>query len=174
MSLKLYEIKNEYLRELNLLDQIINDLKPEDDAVEHTKEIIDTLLLDMEFDFDEKVKNLAAYILNLQGEVNAMKEYESNMYKRRKRAEDKIEGIKNYIKENMNSIGKKKVIGTEFNVVIKECKWSVEIIDSEKIPDEFFITKIERVIDNSKLGKTLESFPVQGAALKENYSLTIK
>jgi len=164
MSIKLYEIKNEYLEALDHLN-CLNNI---------SNEIVSDSLAAINQSLEEKVKNIAGYIKNLEAEAIAMKQYEDNMNKKRKAIENKIQSIKNYIKENMIACGITKIDSPELNILIKRCKSSPLIIDESKIPKEFYKIKTEEVLDKNKLMDVLEYEKIDGVEIQENYSLTIK
>lgn len=164
MSIKLYEIKNEYLEALDSL----NNMAEIDQA------IIEDSMMAINQSLEEKIKNIAAYIKNLEAEAEAMKQYENNMNKKRKAVENKIQSIKNYIKVNMIACGITKIDSPEFNILIKRCKPSPLITDESKIPKEFYEVKYEEVLNKNKLMDALEYEQIEGVEIQENFSLTIK
>lgn len=164
MSIKLYEIKNEYLEALDSL----NNMAEIDQA------IIEDSMMVINQSLEEKIKNIAAYIKNLEAEAEAMKQYENNMNKKRKAVENKIQSIKNYIKVNMIACGITKIDSPEFNILIKRCKPSPLITDESKIPKEFYEVKYEEVLNKNKLMDALEYEQIEGVEIQENFSLTIK
>lgn len=164
MWLKLYEIKNEYLEALDSLNEMTT----------LDKEAFSNSMAAINQSLEEKVKNIAGYIKNLEAEAIAMKQYEDNMNKKRKAIENKIQSIKTYIKTNMVACGITKIDSPELNILIKRCKSSPSIIDESKIPQEFYTTKIEQVLDKNKLMDALEHEKIEGVEIQENYSLTIK
>lgn len=95
--MKLYELAVQF-RELQ--DML------EDENVD--VEVIQNTLEGIEFEFTEKVENIAKLIKGLEAEEKAIKEEEERLSKRRKALENKREWLKQYLMENMQKVVKRK------------------------------------------------------------------
>lgn len=169
MQLKLYEIKNEYLEAINALNEI-EGLTPE---------ILDDTLLPFKDSINVKITNIAAYIKNLEFEVDAMKQYEDNMNKKRKTLENKILGIRNYIKSNMVECGINKISSPEFNITLKSAADHVVIDDENNVFNNILPRYIRAKqileVDKQLIKHDIDSGEkVYGAHLEKSYALTIK
>ncbi len=165
MGLKLYEIKNEYLEAINALNEI-EGLTPD---------ILADTLSPFKDSLSVKITNIAAYIKNLEFEVEAMKQYEDSMNKKRKTLENKILGIKNYIKSNMVECGIDKISSPEFNITLKAASNRVVIDDEKNILPKYIRVKQILEVDKSLIKHDIDSGEeVYGAHLEKSYALTIK
>ena len=80
--------------------------------------------------------------------------------------------INDSIKDFMIQNDKKEIAGTDYTFKLAGAAPKVEIVDESKIVDVYKVTKTEVRIDLKKIGDELKSgIPVDGAVLKENYSL---
>lgn len=158
--MKLYEIANEYRSVFDQLSEItdLND------------EIINDTLSPVKADFNDKAISLTSYFRNLEAEANAIKEAESMMSHRRKFIEKKIENLKKYLKSQMKATGITKISCPYFSVTLSKTKPKVDILDSNKIPEDFMKTVIKKEPDKDKI---LKSGGCEGAEILENYSLRI-
>lgn len=163
--MKLYEITNEYV---SLLDEL-NDIEDLDkDAIENT-------LSPLSHDIKEKSINIAAWIKNLEAEAKAMGSYIKSMQARKKSVENKIAGVKDYLRYNMNFSGIKKITSAEFSISLGAESVSVKIVDENKIPIEF-CRKVEYLEPDKELIKEAiqGGVDIPGAVIVYTKRLTIK
>jgi len=157
----LYEITENYRRALSELSDI------EDLPEEAIKDTLDAIAGEAQV----KGRAVAAYFLNLDAEVAAMKEAERRMAERRKSAEARVESLKKYLLENMLELGIQKIECPEFEVSLRLNPLSVEIYDEKAIPNEFWREKIVREVDK----KCIKDFGgCDGARIIQKYRLAIK
>ena len=164
--MEIYQIKTEYREAFRQLEQM--------DGV--TPEMISDTLSHLSADFEEEALALAAYIKNLEIEVESMKDYESNMKERRRKQEERIEDIKYQLKDAMAKTGFKKINGIELSVAIRESeKGRVKIIDEKLLDDKFFD---ETIIRKPNLNRTRDALnsgeEVIGAEFEKTTTLIIK
>lgn len=144
---KLYEIANEYAQLLN------EDLPPE---------LLADTIEAFEGEYTDKVKNLLALIKNEQMMVDALKAESKNLKDRASAIESKIESIKQYIIESMNTLDKKKLTAGIHTLTVRAPSMSVQIDDVDKLPSEFvqYITEVKPdknlIKEKLKLGQSID------------------
>ena len=138
--MQLYEISNQYQEAFNQLQEMELD--------EQT--ISDSLSL-IQDDFDSKAVNVAGFIKNLEVDIKAMKEAEEAIYARRKAVEDKIYNIKEYLKSNMERCGSTYIHHPQFDIKLKKCPPSIEVLNEEIIPKEYLRKIISAVPDKNRI-----------------------
>lgn len=83
--------------------------------------------------------------------------------------------MKDRIKEAMILMESSKIDGDAYTFQMSRCAPSLDVIDEDEIPDHFFITKSESVLDKEALKKALEDGQfVRGAKLAGGFRLDMK
>lgn len=116
--MKLYEIKNEYLQLLELIEQ-----------GEIPEEAIADTLQSVEGDINEKIDNIACFIKSLNAEAQAIKEEAKALNERAKAKENKAETLKSYIYDTMKEIEKDKIETSRNILSIRKSPASVYLDD---------------------------------------------
>ena len=144
---------------------------------EDLQEAIDKVALDL----DTKIENIGCYIKNLEAEVEAFKKEEDNLEKRRKSAENKIEGLKKYLNGYLsacypNDSDRAKWKFKSPKVVLGYRKsTSVEVPDIEKLDKKYLKVTTKVDPDKKAIGEAIKNGEdVQGAFLKQKINLNIK
>lgn len=155
--MKLYEITEAY----NNLDEL-----------EETEEI--TKYLDLiQDEFNQKSENIVKFIKNIEADSKALKDEEKRLADKRKSLENKTKWLKYYLQNNMERLGNKKIKAGIFNLNIQKNPPSVNVVDEEKIADDYFV--IERKLDKKKLKDDLkDGKEIDGAELVQGESLRIR
>jgi hypothetical protein len=163
--MKLYEIKTEYQQALHDLQQI-EDVTPQ---------LIEDSLACIQARFEDKALAVAAYIKNLESEVEQMSDYLLKMKGRIDTQENKIERLREYLKHNMVALEIKKIHGVEFDVKVRKANFSVAIDYYDDLGDEWYRKKTVKTIDKEALKAALENgMQINGVRLEQGISLTIK
>ena len=167
MNLSLYQIADQYLLDIQMLQE-----KDWDDQT-----FADTLE-SLSGDLETKATNVAMFIKNLDASANAIKEAEAQMNARRKAIENKAEKIREYLLENMQRTGIKKIECLYFKIAIRDNPESL-IVDSEiaNIPNEYYrqLPPPEPVLDKVALKKDLQlGIVVDGCRLERKQRIEIK
>jgi hypothetical protein len=164
MNLSLYQVSNEYRT-------AFDDLLERED--EFPAEVIADTLEGLAGNVQEKSINVAAYYKNLKTEIEAMKDYEKNMKKRRIIAENKAVRLINYLKDNMEMCGINKITGPEFTLSIRKSPDSVHVDDLQSIPSEYLNTVVSA--NKIKIKEALKSgCDIIGVHLESGSNLIIK
>lgn len=117
----------------------------------------------LEYDFESKVDNLACVYKNHEAEARAIKEEEEKLAARRKTLETRAKQVKEYLLEQMQRVGKKKVETGRNVVSLRATPGSVAVADTQALyqlrPDLFRVKEPEadktRIREELKAGKEL-------------------
>lgn len=171
----LYEISDK-------LDVLINEaFDIETGELYETQEELDKAIDECELDLDTKIENIGCFIKNLEADIDMLKKEEDNLKKRRKSAENKIEGLKKYLNGYLTAV---------YPIDADRAKWkfktprvilgyrkssSVEVPDIEKLDKEFIKVKTEVSADKTGIKNAIkEGKEVKGAFIKENINLNVR
>ena len=160
--MKLYEIMADYEKLASM------DMESDGDT-----EAFLELLKTLEGTFDQKAENYCKLIYNLSCEAEAFREEKERLGKKQKALENRAENIKKYLKYEAGKIietGAIRKVGL-FTIGIRLNPESLEVIDEESIPDEYFETLIvlnkDKVKDSLKNGEIIEGVQLtRGTSLR--------
>lgn len=166
MDLALYQIADQYLKDIETLQAMDIDEQTFADTLES-----------MSGDFELKAQNVTMFVQNLEASANAIKDAERKMAERRKAIENKVERIKEYLKVNMQKTGITKIECPYFVISLRNNPESVDVINMDLIPSEYF--KIPDMpppqLDKAELKKAIQAgAQVEGARLIRTQSIQIK
>lgn len=143
-----------------------------------TGEVLEEALQEIsnrEEDFDNKAVAVAAYIKNLSAEATAIGEAMKGMDARYISLTLKVSRLSRYLKENMESVGKDKISCPYFDIKVKLCPVSVNIVDESIIPEAYIKCKETYSIDKMAIKHALSNgLEVPGADFITNRRLEIK
>lgn len=160
--MKLYELTQNYL---NLLDLLDNPEVP--------KEIIENALEEVEGNFEDKAENIVKLIRSVEAEVKAYKDEEDRLSTRRKTLENKVISLKEYLESSLKAIGKQEIKGKLFTLKIQRNAPSVVIDDYNTIPKEYL--KVVEEVDKKKIKEDLKNgVDIPGVKLEATESLRIR
>lgn len=161
---KLYDIAERYRNILDLIEE--EDFEGVD---------LQFALNQISDEFETKADNIVFLMKEIQADVDAIKNEELRLAKRRKTLENNAQGIKDYLEQMMRLADKKKFKTTLNSFSIQKTKASVVIVDENLVPDTFKtyeqVCKIDKVEIYNAVKKGEE---VTGIELKENESLRIR
>jgi hypothetical protein len=136
-------------------------------------DVINDTLESVKGDLEEKQISVAAYIMNLQGDIAAMKEYESAMKQRRQALEKKVERMKESILTSMQLNNQEAVPSLELTLKRRTNPVRVVIDNDRILPDSMM--RIIKEPDKSKLKDALlKGEEILGAHLEQSERLEIK
>ena len=139
------------------------------------QEAVNNTIEGLEGELQIKQRNVAAYILNRESDIEAMKQYKNNMEKRIKQAENQINRLKNGLLWSLKKHGKNRLELPEMVIKIKNNPLSVAINNMDLIPPEHRRTKVEYVPDKKKIKESiLAGKSVSGAHLETKERIDIK
>ena len=160
----LYQLTNEY-RELENMDLDADTLA---DTLES-----------LEGEFDAKADAICHVLANLKGDIDTVQNEIMRLDKRADMIGDRIAWLKDYLRENMEKLDKKKIESAKFTILCVAGRDKVNVTDESKIEDGYFITIPEsRKLDKKLLLEVIKSGTfgeIEGAELiKSKSSLRIK
>lgn len=159
---KLYELTQNYN---NLLELVDNPDVP--------TEMLEESLNSIDDEIDTKAENIAKVIKSIESDIAGLKGEEKRLADRRKSLEGRIDNLKEYVEGSMRAVGKEKIRGKVFTLGIQKNAPSVDIIDEDVIPEQYFITKKE-LSKKDILVALKKGEEVPGAAIKQTESLRIR
>lgn len=165
MSLKLYEITNEFH---NVFNQVGED-------GELTQEMLDNLD-SIKDDFEIKAVSVASYIKNLEAEEAAITRAIEDMRTRKERLTKQAQSLSDYLQYNLQKLSINEIKSCPyFKIRIKQCPPSVDVFDEKAVPPEFWREKTTTSVDKVRLKEVLsEGVEVPGASIQRKLKLEIK
>lgn len=159
--MNLYEIATEHKKAFDIISEM--------EGI--TDEIIIDTLSPIVGEFKSKSISLVSFFKNLEAEASAIKEAEKMMAERRRAIENKVEKLKNFLKDCMMLSNTNKISCPYFSVTLSAGGKAVDIIDPNKIPKEFMKEEVRYTPDKEAIKK---SGGCDGATIREVYKLVIK
>lgn len=139
---------------------------------------------EVEINFDEleqlqedrktKLENIALYIKNLESEAAAIKAEEENLAKRRKRTENKADGLRYLLISSISANGDKEFSTARCSAKLRNNE-RTEVDDISLIPEKFIKEKIERKPDLTEIKKAIKAGEeITGARIVTNTTVRIE
>ena len=155
--MKLYEISNDYQGLLALAE----DGELTQEAIADTLEALDVA-------FEDKARNCVMVLKEIEAGASTAKTEMERMKSLADTRQKQADRLKEYISENMKSIGKDKLDLGIFTLTLKKPTKVAEIDDEAKIPKDYWVEvpATER-LDKQALLDALKAGPVEGASLKD-------
>jgi hypothetical protein len=149
----LYELTGE-MRDLRALGEMEGELV--------VKDTLDAIA----GEFKNKAEAIVHISLNLNGDVDSIKNEIERLQDRKKAIENRDKSLKEYLRENMEAAGINKISCPLFTITLAAGR-SIAIIENEaELPDEMVEVKTEIVPDKAKILAALKSGQaVAGASL---------
>ncbi len=164
--LSLYELSANYLQALDFLTDPEMDLPVE--AINDTLEALSGEL-------EDKAINVAKFFRNMEAAAEAIKSAEADMAKRRKTLENRVQWLKNYIKENMEVCGISDIECPHFKISVQKNPAVVNILDENAIPAQFKEQVTSWKIDKAAIKEAIKSGSVvPGTELVNGTRLAVK
>lgn len=159
--MKLYELTDNYNHVLEIAEQLdAETLKDTLDSIDEAIEI--------------KVENTAKVIRILESNVAAIDMEQKRLTNRKSTLNNNITGIKRYLQEEMEKVGKEKIKGQLFNVGIQNNPQSVRVVDESLIPEEYFTPQPPKLNKKELLRDLKNGDEFTGAELIQTRSLRIR
>lgn len=148
--------------------EIYENLENLDDGVD----VADALAA-VDAELEDKLESIAKVIKNLTATAVAYEEEEKRLKAQKIATKNRIESIKQYVQENLESIGKDRVEAGIFKWSIQAGPGRVEIVDESKIPNKFFVTETRPL--KTEIKKAIEAGELtEGAELVRTKSLRLR
>ncbi len=165
-QLALYELSHNYLQALAFLTDPDNELP--DDVIADTLEALSC-------EWEDKAINVAKFMRNLEVTALAMKEAEQQMASRRKAFENRVQGLKDYLKFHLERTGITQIDSPWFRLSIQNNPPAVEVFNESLIPEAFKEQVITVKISKGKIKEALKAGQeVPGAVLTQGSRLAIR
>lgn len=164
-----------------LVNLIENQFDTDDGIIYESEEELAKKIDEVALELDIKIENIGCYIKNLESDVEALKKEEDNLYKRRKAAENKIDGLKRYLNGYLSSVmpndddRRKWKFKTPKVILGYRKSTSVEVSDIDALSDDYKDIKVELKPNKTAIKEALmKGEKVDGACLKENINISVR
>lgn len=163
--MNLFQINTEY-------SQILHELYDDQGIV---NESALAKLEQNELEMDKKAIAIASYVKNLEAEREAIKNAKQAMAEREKTNKKREDDLMGYLLNSMQARGMTNVKCPYFEIKLKKCPPSVNIINEDELPGEYKRTKTEVLPDKIKMLQEMKlGVIIPGASLQQNLKLEIK
>lgn len=163
--MNIYQVSEQYLLALNELLAI--------DGL--TDDVIQDTIESLQGNMEDKARNVAAYILNVEAEEAAVGAAKDRMAVRQKSLGGEAARLRSVLTSSLQKCGISEVRGAQFNVRMKLNRAGVDVYDAPQIPAEFMTKKIEYSFNKCLIKEAIESGgSVPGARLERKTRLEIK
>lgn len=159
--MKLYELAQNYAQLLETAEEM------------ESEALVDTLA-SLQDAIEDKAENIAKLIKNLEADAKIIKEEEQRLAERRRAIEAKVDKLKMYLQEQLETAGIEKVKRPTITVAIQANPPSVDVIDEKAIPNDFLIPQAPKVDKRSILERLKKGESVPGVALKQTKGVRIR
>ncbi|MED5052672.1 siphovirus Gp157 family protein [Anoxybacillus rupiensis] len=159
--MKLYELAQSYAQLMEMAEEM------ESDALVDTLESLQEAI-------EDKAENVAKLIKNLEADVKVIKEEEQRLAERRRAIESKVDKLKTYLQEQLETAGLQKVKRPTITVSIQNNPPSVDVIDETLIPADFLIPQPAKVDKKSILERLKNGEAIPGVTLKQTKGVRIR
>ena len=159
--MKLYELAQNYAQLLEVAEEI------ESDALVDTLEALQDAI-------EDKAENIAKLIKNLEADAKIIKEEEQRLAERRRAIEAKVDKLKTYLQEQLETAGLQKVKRPTITVAIQVNTPSVDVIDETAIPSDFLIPQAPKLDKRSILERLKKGEAIPGVTLKQTKGVRIR
>lgn len=159
--MRLYELAQNYAQLLEMVEEMESDA------------LVDTLSA-LQDAIEDKAENIAKLIRNLEADVKVIHDEEKRLAERRRAIEVKIERLKTYLQEQLETAGIEKVKRPTITVAIQVNPPSVDVIDEKAIPNDFLIPQAPKLDKRSILERLKKGESVPGVTLKQTKGVRIR
>ena len=123
---KLYDLTTNYLTLMQLLEDDNQDVDAIKEELSH-----------IEMQFNEKAESIARLILNYESDVDATEKELGRLSARKKTLDNKIKWLKEYLLNEMIVAKLDKIPGKVLTLSLRKSPMSINIVDSDSVPQEF-------------------------------------
>ncbi|KAA9007287.1 siphovirus Gp157 family protein [Paenibacillus spiritus] len=137
----LYSLSEQY----KFLNEFVDAALSNDEMTEDDIEMYKDTLESIEDEMINKCDNIAKFITNLNGDIEAYKAEEARLNKKRKYLENKQKWLKEYMQGFLELNNTDKVNTGVFTVKLQKNPPSLNVLDESKIPDTYKIPQPAKV-----------------------------
>jgi len=160
--MKLYELTQSYQDILDLAE-----------SAEDNAHLIEALNM-LEDELNTKFENIGKVIQSLDSDVDSITHEVTRLNEKKKVIESNKRNLKNYIELEMTKLGKDKLKTTLFNFGIQNNPPSLDIIDDEYIPEEFYTVQQPKLNKRELLNAIKNGDVIKGVEIKQTRGLRIR
>jgi hypothetical protein len=146
-------------------------------VLEETGELtpgIETLLAINQAELQEKSFNYAYIVKTIEGDITTIDEEIKRLTSLKKAKNNVVDRMKEAVINALHIYGLEKISSPTLTLSVRRSE-SVEIISEEQLSDEYKVTKVTTAPDKIRIKEAIKSGKdVEGAVIRENYSLQIK
>ena len=159
--MKLYELTQSYQQVLEIAEQL--------DA-ETLKDTLDSINDAVE----QKVENTAFVVKQLEANVSVIDEEIKRLQAMKGTQTNNIKSLKLYLQESMEKVGLDKVQGKLIKIAIQNNPQSVEVLNENVIPKNYFVEQNPKLDKKALLTDLKGGVQVEGVEIKQTRSLRIR
>lgn len=159
--MNLYELGSAYQNVKNMVDDLPEDV------------FLDTLSAIKE-PLNDKAENIARFIKNLEAEADVYRKESQKMTEKATARTNKAKRMKMYLQESLELAGLDKVKGDLFTVAIQNNPQSVEVLNENVIPKNYFVEQNPKLDKKALLASLKQGEEIAGVELKQSRSLRIR
>ena len=125
--------------------------------------------------FDTKIEACAAAMRDIEARAQAAADEAERLYERKVSLLKHRDWLKEYIRQNMEFVGRQKVEGSLFTVRVQNTAPSVLVPNVDDLPQQFTVTKSNAYADKGKIKEALlAGEEVPGATLVKGTTVVIR
>ena len=159
--MKLFELTQSYQQVLEIAEQL--------DA-ETLKDTLDSINDAVE----QKVENTAFVVKQLEANVSVIDEEIKRLQAMKGTQTNNIKSLKLYLQESMEKVGLDKVQGKLIKIAIQNNPQSVEVLNENVIPKNYFVEQKPKLDKKALLTDLKSGAQVSGVEIKQSRSLRIR
>lgn len=159
--MRLYELTQNYNQLLDLAETL-------------DEEMFRDTLQAIEESIQDKAENMAKLIKCLDADAKAIKEEEQRLADRRRAIENRMNGIKEYLQEQMEIAGIDKVKRPTLTVSIQNNPPSVTVLDESLIPSTYMVPQPPKIDKKGILSALKNGEEIYGVEMTQSRSVRIK
>lgn len=159
--MKLFELTQSYQQVLEIAEQL--------DA-ETLKDTLDSINDAVE----QKVENTAFVVKQLEANVSVIDEEIKRLQAMKGTQTNNIKSLKLYLQESMEKVGLDKVQGKLIKIAIQNNPQSVEVLNENVIPKNYFVEQNPKLDKKALLTDLKSGVQVEGVEIKQSRSLRIR
>lgn len=157
--MKLYELTERYKNVLDIAEQL--DAETLKDTLEAIKESIEV-----------KAENTAKVIKTLEAEIAGLETEIKRMSDRKSTLKNNIDGMKRFLKDELEKVGTDKVKGQHLTIRIQNKPQGVRVEDESKLSD-YLVEQPKKLDKKALLADLKAGKEVDGAEIQQGRSLRI-
>lgn len=159
--MKLFELTQSYQQVLEIAEQL--------DA-ETLKDTLDSINDAVE----QKVENTAFVVKQLEANISVIDEEIKRLQTMKGTQANNIKSLKLYLQESMEKVGLDKVQGKLIKIAIQNNPQSVEVLNENVIPKNYFVEQKPKLDKKALLADLKGGAQVEGVEIKQSRSLRIR